>query len=138
MLAAEKNRYLVIEALLAAHADPRAKNYVRPPCQPIPPAYCPPAQRLHIAPVAVRGVTKSTPSLPPNLTLSLSLNLTLALTLTRQCGKTALGMARANGSADAAKRLLAAGAGGPAPPEQPAATLPPDGEEDAEPSSPEA
>ena len=88
--------------------------------------------------MAERGVTKSTPSLPPNLTLSLSLNLTLALTLTRQCGKTALGMARANGSADAAKRLLAAGAGGPAPPEQPAATLPLDGEEDAEPSSPEA
>ena len=29
MLAAEKNRYLVIEALLAAHADPRAKNYAR-------------------------------------------------------------------------------------------------------------
>ena len=49
-----------------------------------------------------------------------------------------MGMARANGSADAAKRLLAAGAGGPERPEQPAATLPLDGEEDAEPSSPEA
>ena len=61
--------------------------------------------------MAVRAVTKLTPPLPPNLTLSLILNLTLALTLTRQCGKTALGMARANGSADAAKRLLAAGAG---------------------------
>ena len=88
--------------------------------------------------MAVRAVTKLKPPLPPNLTLSLILNLTLALTLTRQCGKTALGMARANGSADAAKRLLAAGAGGPERPEQPAATLPLDGEEDAEPSSPEA
>jgi hypothetical protein len=48
-------------------------------------------------------------------------------------------MARAKGSADAAKRLLAAGAGTPAPPAQPAATLPLDGEEgEEEPNSPEA
>ena len=49
MLAAEKNRYHVIEALLAAHADPRATNYARPPRQPNtartlrarpPPAHC--------------------------------------------------------------------------------------------------
>ena len=86
------------------------------------------------------GVTPNlAPTLLPNLTLPLSLTPTLILSLTRQCGKTALGMARAKGSADAAKRLLAAGAGTPAPPAQPAATLPLDGEEgEEEPNSPEA
>ena len=139
MLAAEKNRYHVIEALLAAHADPRAMNYARPPCQPN-------TARAHCLPTTCTlrprqcGVTPNlTPILPPNLTLPLSLTPTLALTLTRQCGKTALGMSRAKGSTDAAKRLLAAGAGTPAPPSQPAATLPLDGEEEEEEAnSPEA
>jgi hypothetical protein len=58
MLAAEKNRYHVVEALLASHADPRAKNYVRARLvNRIPPAHCAPAHHLHIVPAAVRGDT---------------------------------------------------------------------------------